>query len=127
MAMRSKGRACDDVRDYHPALKQWGVTPREAEVARLVGVGYENREISGELDIAVSTVKVHVGRLVAKLDTGSRSALIGEIQRILREYREEQARAQRAKLGRRRGLRVAAGRRAGSAAGDGAGPAQPGA
>ncbi|MCK6460847.1 MAG: LuxR C-terminal-related transcriptional regulator, partial [Planctomycetes bacterium] len=47
--MRSKGRACDDVRDYHPALWPWGVTPREAEVARLVAAGYENAEIADEL------------------------------------------------------------------------------
>ncbi len=46
------------------------LTPREAEVLRLIAAGRSNREIARELYVSEATVKTHVNRIFAK--TGSR-------------------------------------------------------
>jgi DNA-binding NarL/FixJ family response regulator len=46
------------------------LTPREAEVLRLIAVGQSNREIARSLYVSEATVKTHVNRIFAK--TGSR-------------------------------------------------------
>ena len=51
------------------------LTPREREVALLVAQGLTNRSISEELSISERTVATHVGRILKKLELGSRSRL----------------------------------------------------
>jgi DNA-binding NarL/FixJ family response regulator len=46
------------------------LTPREADVLRLIAVGQSNREIARSLFVSEATVKTHVNRIFAK--TGSR-------------------------------------------------------
>ena len=46
------------------------LTPREAEVLRLIAAGASNREIARALFVSEATVKTHVNRIFAK--TGSR-------------------------------------------------------
>ena len=46
------------------------LTPREAEVLRLIAAGQSNREIARTLYVSEATVKTHVNRIFAK--TGSR-------------------------------------------------------
>ncbi len=46
------------------------LTPREAEVLRLIAAGQSNREIARSLYVSEATVKTHVNRIFAK--TGSR-------------------------------------------------------
>jgi len=48
------------------------LTPRELEVLRLLAGGNSNREIAEMLDMAVGTVRTHVGNILAKLSVGSR-------------------------------------------------------
>ena len=43
-----------------------GLTPREAEVLRLMAAGRTNTEIAAELVVSESTVKTHVNRIFAK-------------------------------------------------------------
>lgn len=50
-----------------------GLTPREREVAEAVGRGASNAEIAKELFLSESTVKVHIGRIMAKLDAANRT------------------------------------------------------
>jgi DNA-binding NarL/FixJ family response regulator len=49
-----------------------GLSPRELEVARAVGRGLSNADISVELHLSVATVKAHVSRLLEKLDADNR-------------------------------------------------------
>jgi DNA-binding NarL/FixJ family response regulator len=53
-----------------PASADDDLTPREAEVLRLIAAGKSNREIARALFVSEATVKTHVNRIFAK--TGSR-------------------------------------------------------
>ena len=53
-----------------PALEV--LTERELDVLRLIAAGRNNAEISGELFLSESTVKTHVGRVLAKLQLRDR-------------------------------------------------------
>jgi DNA-binding NarL/FixJ family response regulator len=48
------------------------LTSRELEVFRAVAQGLSNREIAGQLHLSEGTVKVHVGRLLQKLELRDR-------------------------------------------------------
>jgi FixJ family two-component response regulator len=52
------------------------LTPRERQVLALVVTGLLNKQIAGELGMAVKTVKVHRGRVMAKLGVRSVSELV---------------------------------------------------
>jgi DNA-binding NarL/FixJ family response regulator len=54
-----------------PAPAADDLTPREAEVLRLIAAGKSNREIARALFVSEATVKTHVNRIFAK--TGSRN------------------------------------------------------
>lgn len=49
------------------------LTPREVEIARLLGRGAANREIAAELHLSVATIKNHVHSVLRKLQVGSRA------------------------------------------------------
>jgi DNA-binding NarL/FixJ family response regulator len=53
-----------------------GITDREREVLRLVGLGMSNAEIAAALYITASTAKTHVARLLAKLSARDRVQLV---------------------------------------------------
>jgi DNA-binding NarL/FixJ family response regulator len=48
------------------------LSPRELEVARAVGRGLANAEISAELHLSVATVKAHVSKVMEKLGVDNR-------------------------------------------------------
>jgi DNA-binding NarL/FixJ family response regulator len=48
------------------------LTPREREVFQCLGAGLSNSEIAGRLDMAETTTKTHVSRILAKLGLRSR-------------------------------------------------------
>jgi FixJ family two-component response regulator len=52
------------------------LTPREEEVARLVAQGCLNKEVAFELGIVEKTVKIHRGRVMAKLGIRSATDLV---------------------------------------------------
>jgi predicted ATPase/DNA-binding CsgD family transcriptional regulator len=63
------------------ADRQNPLTPRERQVARLIGGGLSNREIAAELGIAERTADTHVGNVLNKLGMTSRTqiaAWVGE-------------------------------------------------
>jgi DNA-binding NarL/FixJ family response regulator len=49
------------------------LTPREAEVLRLLAEGKSNKDIGAELVIGIKTVKTHVSSILSKLDVSSRT------------------------------------------------------
>jgi DNA-binding CsgD family transcriptional regulator len=52
------------------------LSPREAEILRLVASGKTTKEIGAELSIADSTVNWHVGNVHAKLGASSRAEAV---------------------------------------------------
>jgi FixJ family two-component response regulator len=63
------------------------LTPREREVLGLVVTGRLNKQIAGELGVAEKTVKVHRGRVMAKMQAGS----VAELVRMVEKLGEERA------------------------------------
>ena len=61
-----------------PALAR--LTPREREIAALIGQGLSNKEISRRLRIGLSTVKNHVHNLLDKLQVNGRSAAAARLR-----------------------------------------------
>ena len=58
-----------------PASPLAALSPRETEILRAIAGGASNKEIARALDIAESTVKIHVQHLLRKLDVASRVQL----------------------------------------------------
>ncbi len=53
----------------------YGLSPREREVAGLVATGLRNKDIALALGISVATVKDHVHRILTKTGSDSRTAV----------------------------------------------------
>jgi DNA-binding CsgD family transcriptional regulator len=67
------GRIRDASERHH---KPPGLTPREAEILRLVRSGLSNKEIAGRLVVSTGTVRTHLGNIFEKLGVHSRTAAI---------------------------------------------------
>ncbi|QLY30282.1 response regulator [Nocardia huaxiensis] len=52
------------------------LTPRETEVARLIGNGLTNAQIARHLELSEATVKTHVKRIIGKLGLSSRAQVV---------------------------------------------------
>jgi two-component system nitrate/nitrite response regulator NarL len=55
-----------------PSHESSPLSPREQEIATLIARGASNKEIARELDIAETTVKIHVQHILRKLELSSR-------------------------------------------------------
>ena len=65
-----------------PSLHREGpLSPRELEVAALIGRGLTNRQIANDLIISERTVHTHVGSILRKLDHSSRALVADQPQR----------------------------------------------
>jgi len=58
------------------------LTPREREVLTLVVTGKLNKQIAGDLGIAEKTIKVHRGRVMAKMQAGSVAELVRMVEKL---------------------------------------------
>ncbi|MEK3832997.1 helix-turn-helix transcriptional regulator [Paenibacillus sp. FSL R7-0128] len=65
-----------------PALLDEPLTERELEVLTLLAAGLSNKEIADQLIIAISTVKVHVKNIFAKLKVNRRTKAIAQAQEL---------------------------------------------
>lgn len=58
------------------ATSSWGLSAREAEVAKLIATGASTKEIAAQLRISVHTARRHTERVFAKLGVQSRSQVV---------------------------------------------------
>jgi DNA-binding CsgD family transcriptional regulator len=71
--------------DFHYTLirkrsnLQQRLTPREWEIARLIGSGMSNKSIGAVLDISTWTVAAHIRRMFAKLGVVTRAAMVARL------------------------------------------------
>jgi DNA-binding CsgD family transcriptional regulator len=70
----ASGLAPDDESDGARLAVPAGLTTREVEVLRLVAAGLSNAEIAERLFLSPNTVKVHVARVLAKIEVHNRAA-----------------------------------------------------
>jgi two-component system, NarL family, response regulator YdfI len=59
-----------------PAEMVEPLTPRELQVLRLLAGGFANKQIAHDLGISEHTAKFHVGRILDKLDAGTRAEAV---------------------------------------------------
>ncbi|MFZ0385375.1 MAG: helix-turn-helix transcriptional regulator, partial [Solirubrobacteraceae bacterium] len=59
-----------------PELLPDDLTPREAEVLRLIAAGRSNGEIAAELFVSAATVKTHVNHVFAKSGARDRAQAV---------------------------------------------------
>lgn len=55
------------------------LSPREHEIAEMVGLGLPNKTIAANLGISSWTVSTHLRRMFAKFGVNSRTALVAKI------------------------------------------------
>ncbi|WP_131739943.1 response regulator transcription factor, partial [Actinomadura roseirufa] len=72
----------DGVPDGRTTARRLGLTPREAEVLRLVAEGRSNREIAAALFISVKTASVHVSNILGKLGVSGRGEAAATAHRL---------------------------------------------
>ena len=65
-----------------PVTLRSDLSPREAEIARLLGDGLANREISSRLSMAPDTVKWHLKNIFGKLGADNRTQAVLRLQQI---------------------------------------------
>lgn len=63
--------------DRHQAqTPEWALTNRESEVLSLLAQGHLYKEIAGQLEISIETVRKHLGRIYKKLHVKSRTEAV---------------------------------------------------
>ena len=67
------------LRDRRPCPDRAALSARELEIARMIARGHTNRTIAAVLEISPWTVSTHLRRIFAKLDVGSRAAMIAKL------------------------------------------------
>lgn len=67
---------------------EFGLTPREADVARHIAVGRSNRGIAAALAISPETARKHAEHVRAKLRVGSRAAVGFRLMLVAMDARE---------------------------------------
>ncbi|RJQ76033.1 LuxR family transcriptional regulator [Pseudonocardiaceae bacterium YIM PH 21723] len=55
------------------------LSPREREIAKMVGLGLTNKMIASMLDISLYTVSAHLRRIFVKLDVQTRAAMVAAL------------------------------------------------
>ena len=72
----------EESRQHDAGLRPEPLSERELEVLRLAAAGATNKQIAGELFIAVPTVKKHMGHILVKLDTHNRVRAVARAREL---------------------------------------------
>jgi DNA-binding CsgD family transcriptional regulator len=75
--------------------KCWHITPREAQVARLVCEGLNNNQIGRKMGIKYNTVRAHLGNIFRKVEVRGKSGLILRFIEVLQKARPVSSRLER--------------------------------
>jgi DNA-binding CsgD family transcriptional regulator len=59
-----------------------GLTPREADVLRLIAAGHSNQEVADALHLSVRTVERHIANLYDKIDARHRGDAVASAFRL---------------------------------------------
>ena len=62
--------------------KHSNLTPKQEEVLKYLAQGFQNKEIAFQMNLSVSTVKLHVSGLMLRLNVRTRTAAVIEAQRL---------------------------------------------
>ena len=82
-ACRRSRAAWTDLEEKHRLRQRYeALTPRERDVAWLVGRGFLNKQIAYDLGIALKTVKAHRGNVTRKLQVESVAELVRLLDRL---------------------------------------------
>lgn len=66
-----------------PLKKKYSnLTPKQEEVLKYLAQGFQNKEIAFQMNLSVSTVKLHVSGLMLRLNVRTRTAAVIEAQRL---------------------------------------------
>lgn len=65
-----------------PKKKGSNLTPKQTEVLKYLAQGFQNKEIVFQMNLSVSTVKLHVSGLMLRLNVKTRTAAVVEAQRL---------------------------------------------
>jgi DNA-binding CsgD family transcriptional regulator len=66
----------------HPERRTVALSGRELEITRMIARGHTNRTIAAVLDISPWTVSTHLRRVFAKLEVGSRAAMVAKLSAL---------------------------------------------
>jgi DNA-binding CsgD family transcriptional regulator len=61
--------------------ERFGMTPRQAEIVRLICRGYSNRDIANELCLSLSTVNKHIENIYVKTGASNRLDLLNRVSK----------------------------------------------
>ncbi len=66
-----------------PLKKKYSnLTPKQEEVLKYLAQGFQNKEIAFQMNLSVSTVKLHVSGLMLRLNVRTRTAAVIKAQRL---------------------------------------------
>ena len=66
----------NDDSDNNPHYNRFVLTPKQKEVLRLLAKGMQNKEIAAEMNLSVSTVKLHVSGILFRLNAKTRTSAV---------------------------------------------------
>ena len=62
-------------------IERMRLTPRQAEIARLIAAGYDQNRVAEKLDISPATMRTHLRNIYGLVGATSRSDLIARVLR----------------------------------------------
>lgn len=85
----SKAEAASQTEEsaFDAIAEQYGFTPRESEVFRLLASGFSRRYISDKLVVSQATVKTHVGNIYQKIGINKHDSLLELVEQEKRRIR----------------------------------------
>jgi DNA-binding CsgD family transcriptional regulator len=72
--------------EFGDILKQMDISPREGQIIEQILLGYSDKQIAENLDMAVPTIRTHLKRTFSKLGVNGRGELIVH---VFAQFRKE--------------------------------------